>query len=151
MDLHKTAAVARTCQWLPLRSEDMTYAEPTELHELRSALHAASGIAFALTAAPSGEQAGALAAALRRALDSARALEDGVSETGTGCPQHPRGAVDPLHGDRENPLPPGWGRCLLCNDRRRRAGAVRRPPRWQDRAAEVTTRAAAPLPPSGAG
>ncbi|MCB5181293.1 hypothetical protein [Streptomyces antimicrobicus] len=30
----------------------------------------------------------------------------------TGCPQHPDGALDPE-------APEGWGRCLLCNDRRR--------------------------------
>ncbi|MBT2493106.1 hypothetical protein J7E96_32285 [Streptomyces sp. ISL-96] len=31
----------------------------------------------------------------------------------TGCDLHPNGAIDPE-------APNGWGRCLLCNDRRRR-------------------------------
>ncbi|MGW1767342.1 hypothetical protein ACWCQL_25175 [Streptomyces sp. NPDC002073] len=31
----------------------------------------------------------------------------------TGCPEHPNGALDPESPD-------GWGRCLICNDRRRR-------------------------------
>ncbi|MFF4318424.1 hypothetical protein [Streptomyces sp. NPDC001568] len=30
----------------------------------------------------------------------------------TGCPEHPNGALDPE-------APDGWGRCLICNDRRR--------------------------------
>ncbi|KJY33476.1 hypothetical protein VR44_13895 [Streptomyces katrae] len=30
----------------------------------------------------------------------------------TGCPEHPNGALDPE-------APEGWGRCLICNDRRR--------------------------------
>jgi hypothetical protein len=34
--------------------------------------------------------------------------------TTTGCDTHPEGAIDPL-------APDGWGRCLFCNDRRRKA------------------------------
>lgn len=37
----------------------------------------------------------------------------------TGCDEHPNGAVDPLPD-------PGWGECLLCNTRRRRANPSRR-------------------------
>ncbi|HEX5567435.1 MAG TPA: hypothetical protein VFY14_11015 [Streptomyces sp.] len=94
-----------------------------EVRELQTALHTASDIAFALEGEPSADQAAALVDALRRALEVARAL--GEDRGGTGCREHPRGAVDPLYGDKEDPLPPGWGRCLLCNDRRRRAGTQR--------------------------
>ncbi|MFI1963726.1 hypothetical protein ACH429_06240 [Streptomyces pathocidini] len=98
----------------------MSYAE---LRELRNALGTASDLAFGLEGTPSGRQAEELVDALRRALAAAHALS---SEHGaTGCSEHPRGAVDPLHGDPEDPLPTGYGRCLLCNDRRRRAGALR--------------------------
>lgn len=99
----------------------MSYAD---LRELQSALNTASDIAFSLDAAPSPHEADQLLDALRRALAAAGALGAGVGAT--GCAEHPRGPVDPLAGDREDPLPPGWGRCLLCNDRRRRAGAQRR-------------------------
>lgn len=99
---------------------DMGYAD---LRELRTALSTASDIAFGLDATPSAEQAGELVDALRRALASANAL---AGEHGaTGCSLHPRGAVDPLYGDKEDPLPPGYGKCLLCNDRRRRSGTQR--------------------------
>jgi len=99
----------------------MSYAD---LHELRSALTTASDIAFSLDASPSGQETEQLTDALRRALAAAGAL---TAEHGaTGCAQHPRGAVDPLYGDADDPLPPGYGRCLLCNDRRRRASAQRR-------------------------
>ncbi|EFL23068.1 hypothetical protein SSOG_02782 [Streptomyces himastatinicus ATCC 53653] len=99
----------------------MSYAD---LRELRSALTTASDIAFSLEAAPSGQETELLTDALRRALAAAGAL---TAEHGTtGCSQHPRGAVDPLYGDPDDPLPPGYGRCLLCNDRRRRASAQRR-------------------------
>lgn len=100
----------------------MSYAD---LRELRSALTTASDIAFSLdAAAPSGQETELLTDALRRALAAAGALT--VEHGTTGCAQHPRGAVDPLYGDPDDPLPPGYGRCLLCNDRRRRAGAQRR-------------------------
>ncbi|KNE81868.1 MULTISPECIES: hypothetical protein [Streptomyces] len=96
-----------------------------DLRELRTALSTAQDIAFGLDpSAPSAQQAEELVDALRRALSSATSL---VSEHGaTGCAQHPRGAVDPLYGDPEDPLPPGYGKCLLCNDRRRRAGTQHR-------------------------
>ena len=93
--------------------------QPAELRELQASLRTASDIAFDVQP-PSGEQAEVLVDALRRALAAARALSDGPGPT--GCREHPYGAVDPLYGDKEDPLPPGWGRCLLCNDRRRRAG-----------------------------
>lgn len=95
-----------------------------DLRELQSALTTASDIAFALDASPASHETDQLADALRRALAATTALT--AEQSGTGCPEHPRGAVDPLYGDRDDPLPPGWGRCLLCNDRRRRAGAQRR-------------------------
>ncbi|PJE95999.1 hypothetical protein CUT44_19540 [Streptomyces carminius] len=94
-----------------------------EVRELQTALHTASDIAFGLDDAPPADQVAGLVDALRRALEAARALEG--SQGGTGCREHPRGAIDPLYGDKEDPLPPGWGRCLLCNDRRRRAGTQR--------------------------
>ncbi|MBB4891190.1 hypothetical protein FHS39_000190 [Streptomyces olivoverticillatus] len=99
----------------------MSYAD---LRELQSALTTASDIAFSLEATPAPHEADQLADALRRALAAASAL--GAAAGVTGCAEHPRGAVDPLFGDKNDPLPPGWGRCLLCNDRRRRAGAQRR-------------------------
>jgi hypothetical protein len=92
--------------------------QQSEVRDLQAALRTASDIAFDQDA-PSGEQAEVLVDALRRALSSAQSLSGGPGDT--GCREHPRGAVDPLYGDRDDPLPPGWGRCLLCNDRRRRA------------------------------
>lgn len=97
----------------------------TDVRELRSALHTASDIAFALEEAPSTEELTGLSEALVRALSSVRALE-GEHGGDTGCREHPRGAVDPLWNDPDDPLPPGWGKCLLCNDRRRRASAGQR-------------------------
>ncbi|MEU6079690.1 hypothetical protein [Streptomyces sp. NPDC047108] len=94
-----------------------------DLLELRNALATASDIAFGLESDPSSGQADALVDALRRALAAAGTLSSAVGAT--GCPEHPRGAVDPLHGDPEDPLPPGYGKCLLCNDRRRRAATQR--------------------------
>ncbi|MTE21097.1 hypothetical protein F0L17_18630 [Streptomyces sp. TRM43335] len=94
-----------------------------EVRELRAALHTASDIAFALDGEPTAEQVDGMVDALSRALDAARSLSG--DSGGTGCREHPRGAVDPLYGDKEDPLPPGWGRCLLCNDRRRRASTQR--------------------------
>jgi hypothetical protein len=92
--------------------------QQSELRDLQAALRTASDIAFDQDA-PGGEQAEVLVDALRRALAAAQSLTDGPGDT--GCREHPRGAVDPLYGDKNDPLPPGWGRCLLCNDRRRRA------------------------------
>jgi len=108
---------------LSVRPPTLRTMSQAEVRELQTALHTASDIAFALDGDPSPDQAAELVDALRRALEAARAL--GEDRGGTGCREHPRGAVDPLYGDKEDPLPPGWGRCLLCNDRRRRAGAQR--------------------------
>ncbi|NJQ03054.1 hypothetical protein [Streptomyces zingiberis] len=100
----------------------MSYAD---LRDLRAALSTAQDIAFGLDpAALSASQTEELVDALRRALHSATALRG--EHGATGCPHHPRGAVDPLYGDAEDPLPPGYGKCLLCNDRRRRAGTQHR-------------------------
>ncbi|MEE1927410.1 hypothetical protein V1J52_04295 [Streptomyces sp. TRM 70351] len=100
----------------------MSYAE---VRELQNALSTASDIAFGLEGSPPADQLAEVSDALRRALTAVRSLESAHGGT-TGCREHPMGAVDPLHGDREDPLPPGWGKCLLCNDRRRRATTARR-------------------------
>lgn len=94
----------------------MSYAE---VRELQSAVQTAGDIAYALQGAPTPEESEHLLDALRRALGLAHSLAG--AEGGTGCREHPRGAVDPLYGDKDDPLPPGYGKCLLCNDRRRRA------------------------------
>ncbi|MBW5482666.1 hypothetical protein [Streptomyces bambusae] len=49
----------------------------------------------------------------------------------TGCPVHPDGALDPE-------APEGWGRCLICNDRRRLGRRLQ--------SARGTAPAAAPAP-----
>lgn len=95
----------------------------SEWRDLQTALRTADTIAYDQEI-PAGEHAEALVGALREALTAALALRDGLGET--GCRVHPQGAVDPLYGDKEDPLPSGWGRCLLCNDRRRRATTTRR-------------------------
>ncbi|MER5929847.1 hypothetical protein [Streptomyces sp. NPDC002054] len=56
-----------------------------------------------------GEYEG-IADALYAAFQTAASLAPAKSYT--GCPEHPNGAIDPE-------APDGWGRCLLCNDRRR--------------------------------
>lgn len=91
------------------------------LRELRTALTTASDLASSLQTAPSRRDADQLVDVLRRALTAAGSL--GEEPGPTGCAEHPHGAVDPLYGDPEDPLPPGYGKCLLCNDRRRRADA----------------------------
>ncbi|MQS10305.1 hypothetical protein [Streptomyces alkaliphilus] len=91
--------------------------------EMQTALRTASDIGFA-EEMPTGEQAEFLVDALRRALVAAQGLTTGPGAT--GCRIHPHGAIDPLYGDKDDPLPPGWGKCLLCNDRRRRAASARR-------------------------
>ncbi|PJJ04592.1 hypothetical protein BX264_5001 [Streptomyces sp. 2333.5] len=112
-----------------VRSEDqLSVGPPTlrgmgyaNLRELQTALTTASDLATSLQSAPSRRDADQLVHVLRQALTAASSLG---AETGpTGCAIHPHGAVDPLYGDPEDPLPPGYGKCLLCNDRRRRADA----------------------------
>ncbi|MFJ3517220.1 MULTISPECIES: hypothetical protein [unclassified Streptomyces] len=51
-----------------------------------------------------------IADALYVAFQTAAALAPAKSYT--GCSEHPNGALDPE-------APDGWGRCLICNDRRR--------------------------------
>ncbi|UNO39842.1 hypothetical protein [Streptomyces sp. MST-110588] len=92
-----------------------------DLRELQTALTTASDIASSLQTAPTRRDADQLVDVLRRALTAATSL--GAAGGPTGCALHPNGAVDPLYGDPEDPLPPEYGRCLLCNDRRRRADA----------------------------
>ncbi|MBW1595882.1 hypothetical protein [Streptomyces sp. JJ38] len=97
----------------------------SEVRELQNALSTAGDIVFNLEAQPPADQLDEVADALQRALGAVRALQGAHGGT-TGCREHPMGAVDPLYGDKEDPLPPGWGKCLLCNDRRRRAMTDRR-------------------------
>lgn len=82
------------------------------LRELRDALATASSTVDNLRPGSAPEAFDAAADELFRVLSAARDL--GGDESFTGCPLHPNGAIDPL-------APPGWGRCLLCNDRRRRS------------------------------
>ncbi|WP_030621389.1 hypothetical protein [Streptomyces sclerotialus] len=105
----------------------MSYAD---LRELQTALTLAADLASGLQTAPSRQDADQLVDALRRALSAAGSLssDTGTGGSPTGCAAHPHGAVDPLYGDPEDPLPPGYGKCLLCNDRRRRADARPHPP-----------------------
>ncbi len=112
-----------------VRSEDQLSVGPPTLHgmgdarltEIQTALTTASDLASALRAAPTRRDADRLVDVLRQALTVAGSL--GGTAGPTGCALHPHGAVDPLHGDPDDPLPPGYGKCLLCNDRRRRADA----------------------------
>lgn len=97
----------------------------SDLRELQNALRTATDIAYPWEGAPPLDQLAEVSDALQRALASARAMENEIGGT-TGCREHPRGAVDPLYHDKEDPLPPDWGRCLLCNDRRRKATSGRR-------------------------
>lgn len=96
-----------------------------DLRELQTALTLAADLASGLQTAPSRQDADQLVDVLRRALTAAGSLGTETAPAGspTGCAAHPHGAVDPLYGDPEDPLPPGYGKCLLCNDRRRRADA----------------------------
>ncbi|MFI5615974.1 hypothetical protein [Streptomyces sp. NPDC051567] len=56
-----------------------------------------------------------VADALYIAFRTASALAPAKSYT--GCAEHPNGALDPE-------APDGWGRCLICNDRRRLGGRL---------------------------
>ncbi|GAA0486372.1 hypothetical protein GCM10010361_59070 [Streptomyces olivaceiscleroticus] len=105
----------------------MSYAD---LRELQTALTLAADLASGLQQAPSRQDADRLVDVLRHALTTAGSLGSEPDPAGgpTGCAAHPHGAVDPLYGDPEDPLPPGYGKCLLCNDRRRRADARPHPP-----------------------
>jgi len=130
-----------------VRSEDqLSVGPPTlrgmgyaNLRELQTALTTASDLASSLQSAPTRRDADQLVDVLRQALTAASSL--GADSGPTGCALHPHGAVDPLYGDPEDPLPPGYGKCLLCNDRRRRADAhpaharphARPHPRWRRR------------------
>lgn len=97
----------------------------SDVRELRTALQTATDVVYAWEAVPPVDQLEEVSDALQRALASVRAIEGELGGT-TGCREHPRGAVDPLFGDKDDPLPPGWGKCLLCNDRRRKANSARR-------------------------
>lgn len=88
---------------------------PHALRELHDAMRFADNRVFELTieSAPAAfdEAADAIYAAFSIAREISR--EPNV----TGCSEHPRGPVDPL-------APEGWGKCLLCNGRRRKGSAA---------------------------
>lgn len=108
---------------------------PYQLRELRAALGTVNDIAYSMDVHSGSECWDSLADALWSAFSLAR--EFARVKNVTGCTDHPQGAVDPL-------APEGWGKCLLCNDRRRGrtpgAGPAPRMPRPR----------AAAQPPSGA-
>lgn len=86
-----------------------------DLRELNAALATASSRVDDLDTGSPAEAFDGAADELFRVQNLARNL--GSRESFTGCPLHPEGAIDPL-------APMGWGKCLLCNDRRRRGGAA---------------------------
>ncbi|MFF2612295.1 hypothetical protein [Kitasatospora sp. NPDC058046] len=86
------------------------------LPQLRVHLAAANDLGFHLSLTSTADEFEALAEALKEAYDLAAQLARRT--TRTGCAEHPQGPVDPTPED-------GWGRCLLCNSRRR-TGRARR-------------------------
>jgi hypothetical protein len=82
-----------------------------DLSELHAALATANSLVDNLDAGSPSEGFDGAADELFRVYNLARNL--GSRESFTGCPLHPEGAVDPL-------APMGWGKCLLCNERRKR-------------------------------
>ncbi|MEU8887202.1 hypothetical protein [Streptomyces sp. NPDC048442] len=110
---------------------------PHALKELRSRLGSANDLVSELYdgAHPSDYEpiADSLYSAFRTASELAPARNV------TGCKEHPDGAVDPT-------VPDGWGRCLICNHRRRltERGAptpAEETPRLPEHSAQRTTRA----------
>ncbi|MEV5704780.1 hypothetical protein [Actinoallomurus sp. NPDC052274] len=85
-----------------------------DLRELNAALATANSRVDDLDAGSPSEGFDEAADELFRVYNLARNL--GSRESFTGCPLHPDGAVDPL-------APMGWGKCLLCNERRKKGGA----------------------------
>lgn len=85
---------------------------PNTLRDLNAALGKADRIVFDLHIESPPEAFDQAADALYAAFELARTLARSPSVT--GCERHPQGAIDPLPPD-------GWGKCLLCNDHRRRA------------------------------
>ena len=85
------------------------------LRDLRARMATANDLAYHLELTSSQEQFQEVMEALHEAYWIAAALA--ASNSRTGCSEHPQGPVDPN-------APDGWGRCLLCNSRRR-AGLIR--------------------------
>jgi len=81
------------------------------LEELRARIATLSDAAYHLEASSVRGEFDFVAQSAYSVYDLARNLAGPVDVT--GCLVHPTGAVDPMP-------PPGWGRCLLCNDLRRR-------------------------------
>lgn len=84
---------------------------PYMLNELRSSLGSLNDQVRHLWEDAHPLEYDAVADGLHKAFRTASAMAP--SRSYTGCPQHPNGALDPE-------APEGWGRCLLCNERRRR-------------------------------
>ncbi|MEV7415986.1 hypothetical protein [Streptomyces sp. NPDC089919] len=83
---------------------------PYALKELQAALGALGDQARELYETAHPAEYEPVADALHAAFQTAAGLAPARSYT--GCPEHPNGALDPE-------APEGWGRCLICNDRRR--------------------------------
>ncbi|MFE9256398.1 hypothetical protein [Streptomyces sp. NPDC006879] len=92
---------------------------PYQLTELRGKLGALGDQVGELYEGAYPTEYESVADALYAAFQTAAGLAPAKSLT--GCPTHPNGALDPE-------APDGWGRCLLCNSRRRlgERGAPRR-------------------------
>ncbi|WP_030193157.1 hypothetical protein [Streptomyces sp. NRRL S-87] len=89
---------------------------PYALKELQAALGALGDQARELYEGAHPAEYETIADALHAAFQTAAGLAPARSYT--GCAEHPNGALDPE-------APDGWGRCLICNDRRRLALARR--------------------------
>lgn len=113
---------------------------PHQLRELRAALGTVNDIAYAMDVHSGTECWDSLADALWSAFSLAR--EFARVKNVTGCTAHPQGAVDPL-------APEGWGKCLLCNDRRRGHAAGPGPRMPRPRTAPPQSPPDTPTPPSG--
>ncbi|MEU7323333.1 hypothetical protein ABZ682_22700 [Streptomyces griseoviridis] len=85
------------------------------LKDLRARMATANDLAYHLELTSDADDFREVMEALNEAYWLAAALAAQTSRT--GCPEHPQGPVDPE-------APEGWGRCLLCNSRRR-SGLVR--------------------------
>ncbi|MEV7616718.1 hypothetical protein [Streptomyces sp. NPDC089799] len=83
---------------------------PYALKELQAGLGALGDQARDLYDGAHPSEYEGVADALYAAFQTAAGLAPAKSYT--GCTEHPNGALDPE-------APEGWGRCLLCNDRRR--------------------------------
>ncbi|MXM66754.1 hypothetical protein GR925_25815 [Streptomyces sp. HUCO-GS316] len=80
------------------------------LKDLRNRMATANDLAYHLELTSATEDFAAVMDALNEAYWIAAALASAT--TRTGCTEHPQGPLDPE-------APEGWGKCLLCNSRRR--------------------------------